>query len=174
VALAGGESIDVAPRRLDVEYTPGHASHHVSYFDESARVAFVGDTAGMSLLPGGYVLPPTPPPDIDLEAWAWASSLGLIERRRPGTLFLTHFGPHAPAGTHLAELRAHLTSIAELARASLERDDNDENRERWFVESVVDDVRRRHGDDITAAYQVAGRFDLSWRGLARYWRKRRA
>src|SRR5262245_10058918 len=69
VSLAGGERIDAGGRPFDVAYTPGHASHHVSFFDASSGVAFVGDTAGVSV-DGGYVLPPTPPPDIDLEAWA--------------------------------------------------------------------------------------------------------
>ena len=68
-ALDGGERIDVGGRRLDVLYTPGHASHHLSYFDSLSGVAFVGDTAGIKRREGGYELPPTPPPDIDLELW---------------------------------------------------------------------------------------------------------
>src|SRR5262249_20211191 len=67
--LKGGERISTAGRALDVEYTPGHASHHVSYYEQSAGVAFAGDVAGVKLSPTGFVLPPTPPPDIDLEAW---------------------------------------------------------------------------------------------------------
>ena len=67
--LKGGETIDAGGRTLHVAYTPGHASHHVSYFDPASRVAFVGDTAGIRRGSGAYVLPPTPPPDIDLEAW---------------------------------------------------------------------------------------------------------
>lgn len=60
--LAGGERIEAGGRAFDVAYTPGHASHHVSYFDRASGVAFVGDTAGVCV-DGGYVLPPTPPPD---------------------------------------------------------------------------------------------------------------
>ena len=67
VSLTGGERIEAGGRTFDVAYTPGHASHHVSYFDDSSGVAFVGDTAGVCIN-GGYVLPPTPPPDIDVEA----------------------------------------------------------------------------------------------------------
>ena len=66
--LAGGEHIDAGGRSFEVAYTPGHASHHVSYYDRSSGVAFVGDTAGVCI-DGGYVLLPTPPPDIDVEAW---------------------------------------------------------------------------------------------------------
>jgi glyoxylase-like metal-dependent hydrolase (beta-lactamase superfamily II) len=170
VPLTGGERLDISGRVLRAEYTPGHASHHVSYFIDEARLAFVGDTAGIRLRAGAYVLPPTPPPDIDLELWSL--SLSAIEAARPETLFLTHFGPSEPAGPHLAEMRDHLDGVARLARASLERDGTDDEREFWFCEQVRQDVRRRVGDTQAAAYEVAARFDLSWRGLARYWRKR--
>ena len=63
--LDGGEWLD----GFEVAHTPGHASHHVSYFDPSSRVAFVGDTAGIRRPGRDYVMPPTPPPDIDLEKW---------------------------------------------------------------------------------------------------------
>src|SRR5688572_3930113 len=68
-AVQGGETIRAGGRDFAVAYTPGHASHHVSYFDRSSGVAFVGDTAGVSVH-GGYILPPTPPPDIDVELWS--------------------------------------------------------------------------------------------------------
>ena len=80
VALAGGERVDAAGRTLAVAYTPGHASHHVSYYDRDSGVAFVGDTAGIRRGQNGFVLPPTPPPDIDLEAWR--DSLKTIDRWR--------------------------------------------------------------------------------------------
>src|SRR5262249_39730544 len=67
--VRGGERIVAGGRDFDVAYTPGHASHHVSYFSRDTGIAFVGDTAGVRLQAGQYILPPTPPPDIDLEAW---------------------------------------------------------------------------------------------------------
>ena len=81
VPLKGGERLDRAGRRWDVAYTPGHASHHVSYFSPDSGIAFVGDTAGVQVLSGGFVLPPTPPPDIDLPAWT--ASLALIRAVAP-------------------------------------------------------------------------------------------
>ena len=92
VVLAGGERVEAGGRRFEVAYTPGHASHHVSYFDAESGVAFVGDTGGVCI-DGGYVLPPTPPPDIDLEAWR--ASLDRIQAWSPDSLFITHFGPIA-------------------------------------------------------------------------------
>jgi glyoxylase-like metal-dependent hydrolase (beta-lactamase superfamily II) len=170
VSLAGGERIDAAGRDLAVAYTPGHASHHVSFYNADSGVAFVGDTAGICLGRGAFVLPPTPPPDIDPEAWR--ASLTLIEGWRADTLFITHFGAHAPAHAHLTEMADHITLLAGLVRASLARPGDDESREAWFTDEIRRELRRRLPEDNARAYEVAGRFDLNWKGLARYWRKR--
>jgi glyoxylase-like metal-dependent hydrolase (beta-lactamase superfamily II) len=170
IALQGGERIAAGGRDLEVAYTPGHASHHVSYFNAESGVAFVGDTAGVRLNPGGYVLPPTPPPDIDLEGWR--DSLDKIGRWHPETLFVTHFGPHAPPAGHLAELAEHLEWTSALVRRLLAREGSDEQREAWFADEIRRELRRRTSDADVRSYEVAGRFDLSWRGLARYWRKK--
>jgi glyoxylase-like metal-dependent hydrolase (beta-lactamase superfamily II) len=170
--LQGGERIIVGTRTLDVEYTPGHASHHVSYFDRDSGIAFVGDTCGVRLMSGGFVMPPTPPPDVDLDAWQ--HSLALIERWRPDTLFLTHFGPSAPVGSHLSSLRQHIAFTSDLAKRSLVRDGTDPDREAWFADQLRTELARRMNDADAHAYEVAGRFDLNWRGLARYWRKKTA
>jgi len=170
VSLSGGEKVDAGGRTFDVAYTPGHASHHVSYFIRDAGVALVGDTAGICLVPDGYVLPPTPPPDIDLEAWA--ESLARIARWGPDTLFVTHFGPSAPVAPHLSALADHLEHTARLAKESLAQDTSDAAREEWFIDQIRAELRRRMSEADAHAYEVAGRFDLNWRGLARYWRKR--
>jgi glyoxylase-like metal-dependent hydrolase (beta-lactamase superfamily II) len=168
--LTGGEQLRVGGRRLDVQHTPGHASHHVSYFCAESGLAFVGDTAGVRLGPQECVVPPTPPPDIDIERWH--ASLKKIEAWRPDTLFLTHFGPSGSIGTHLAEFRANLALASNLAKASLSRDGSDEDREAWFVDQLRQVLIRTLGQSETSAYEMASRLDLSWRGLARYWRKR--
>jgi glyoxylase-like metal-dependent hydrolase (beta-lactamase superfamily II) len=170
VVVNGGERIAAGGRDLEVAYTPGHASHHVSYFSSDTGIAFVGDTAGIRLDPGGFVMPPTPPPDIDLEIWR--DSLRRIGDWRPETIFVTHFGPHAPVGAHLTDMVAHVELVSGLARASLERAGTDEEREQWFADDMRRELRRRMTDAAAEAYEVAGRFDLSWRGLARYWRKK--
>jgi glyoxylase-like metal-dependent hydrolase (beta-lactamase superfamily II) len=170
--LQGGERIAVGTKTFDVEYTPGHASHHVSYLDRESGIAFVGDTGGVRLMAGGFVMPPTPPPDVDLEAWR--HSLALIDRWRPDTLFLTHFGPSAPVGGHLSALRDHIVLTSALAKRSLTREGADADREAWFVDELRRELARRMNVADAHAYEVAGRFDLNWRGLARYWRKKDA
>lgn len=170
VSLRGGERLDVGGRWLEVAYTPGHASHHVSFFSPEAGVAFVGDTAGVMVTPGGYVLPPTPPPDIDLERWG--QSLSAIDAWHPETLLLTHFGPSGRAASHLVELREQIERVASLARRSLELEGDDGVKEEWFVTQLRREVRRDLGEADAAAYETSARFDLNWRGLARYWRKR--
>ena len=168
--LAGGERIEAGGRRFDVAYTPGHASHHVSYFNDETGLAFVGDTAGIKRTASGIVVAPTPPPDIDLESWE--TSLRKIEAWRPDTLFITHFGPASPYAPHLNALREHLQVTTGLVRESLARDGTDEDREAWFTDRVRLELRRRMNEADALAYEVAGRFDLNWRGLARYLRKK--
>ena len=168
--LRGGERIAAGGRDLAVAYTPGHASHHVSYFSGDTGIAFVGDTAGVRLQAGRFIMPPTPPPDIDLEAWR--DSLARIVAWRPESLFITHFGPFAPVAAHVAEMADHLEMTSALAKASLGRPGTDDDREAWFTDEIRRELRRRMTEAEAQAYEVAGRFDLSWRGLARYWRKK--
>jgi glyoxylase-like metal-dependent hydrolase (beta-lactamase superfamily II) len=171
-ALSGGERIEAGGRPFHVAYTPGHAIHHVSYFNADTGLAFVGDTAGIKRTATGMVLAPTPPPDIDLESWE--ASMQSIEAWRPDTLFVTHFGPSSPYAAHLNELREHLRFTTGVVRESLAREGTDEDREGWFTERVRLELRRRMNEADAHAYEVAGRFDLNWRGLARYLRKKNA
>ena len=167
--VRGEEEVHAGDRTFAVAYTPGHASHHVSYFDSSSGIAFVGDTAGVCI-DNGYVLPPTPPPDIDLESWR--RSVERIEQWRPTSLFITHFGPVADVRPHFAKLLDHLDVLAALVRASLERPGTDDERAAQFAEDIRRELRRRMPESQLAAYETAAQFHLLWRGLARYWRKK--
>jgi len=167
--LSGGEQLEAGGRTFEVAYTPGHASHHVSYFDRSSGTAFVGDTAGMSI-DGGYVLPPTPPPDIDLELWR--ESVARIEAWSPSALFMTHFGLVTAVRTHLQSLLDNLAATAAMVRVSLEAPGTDEERSARFAEHVRREMRRGMTDGQVEAYGLSAPFHLLWLGLARYWRKR--
>lgn len=170
--LRGGEQIGVAARTLDVQYTPGHASHHVSYFDRASGVAWVGDTAGLRFGGTLFALPPTPPPDFDLDAWT--DSVAKIRAWRPETLFVTHFGPHRGAAGHLDRFEMSLRDMAEMARRSLEGDEPDEARYERFRSELEQYIRRFVPESEAGPYECVAPVEFSWRGLARYWRKRAA
>ena len=172
VVLAGGERLSAGGRDLEVAYTPGHASHHVSFFTADAGIAFVGDTAGVRLRPGGYLLPPTPPPDIDLEAWH--ASIARIGQWRPETLFITHFGPSAPGPAHLSEYADQLDRFAAVAKRVLTDQIPDAEREARFIEEIGRELRQALDPADVEALELMARLDLSWRGIERYWRKRPA
>ena len=167
----GGETLEIAGREVLVAYTPGHASHHVSYFDTASRVAFVGDTAGIRRGSGCYVMPPTPPPDIDLEAWR--ESQERILAWDPDTLFVTHFGPFHGARQHFQAMFENLSEWNRIVRRLLAHPSiTDEERERRFIEEAFIDLRRRLGDAEADDYTRAGGLNYSWQGLARYWKGR--
>src|SRR5258708_25713178 len=92
--LEGGENLTLGSRKLEVVYTPGHASHHVSYFDKTEGVAFVGDTAGRRLRGKSFFFAPPPPPDIRLQNWgAFFSAPPAAQNARrlfPYLLFFAH------------------------------------------------------------------------------------
>ena len=167
--LRGGERIDISGRTLEVAYTPGHASHHVSYFDMSTGTAYVGDTAGIRVAKN-YVKAPTPPPDIDLEAWE--QSLRLIEAWRPRSLVLTHFGQVDDVPDQIRRFRAALQRSAALVRETLASEGTDEERIRRYVEDMRADAQRVLSADDAASTEAAAAFDQLWQGLAMYWRKR--
>jgi glyoxylase-like metal-dependent hydrolase (beta-lactamase superfamily II) len=171
-ALIGEERITVGGRELEVAYTPGHASHHVSYFDRSSRVAFVGDTAGIRRRGLDYIMPPTPPPDIDLELWR--ASEDRILAWDPDTLFLTHFGPFHGARPHFQELMDRLGEWSRIVRRLVADPGLSEaQRQQAFLDETFLDLRRKVGDPAAEQYSRAGRLDYSWQGLARYSRRRR-
>lgn len=160
-ALVGGEQLDVAGG-VRVAYTPGHASHHVSYLHEESGAAFVGDVAGVRIAPSDLVIAPTPPPDIDVEAWE--RSLDLLAEWRPTRLGLTHFGPVEDAAEQLEATRMSLRDLAGLARSG----DAD------AMENAIRGVIERESDSAATiqAYENAVPPPHLYMGLERYWRKR--
>jgi glyoxylase-like metal-dependent hydrolase (beta-lactamase superfamily II) len=117
------ENVHIAGDRvvgLDCFPTPGHASHHVSYLDRDGTL-YAGDAAGVRIQPGRYVMPPTPPPDIDVEAWE--RTLDEMERRGPDRLALIHFGVADDPTRHLADLRLELLDWAEFVLGGASEDE---------------------------------------------------
>ncbi len=171
VVLEGEETIRPGGRLLEVAYTPGHAVHHVSFFDLDTGIAFVGDTAGMQITGTRCVLPVAPPPDIQVEAWH--ASLQRIARWQPRRLFVTHFGPSEDPEDHLAQMSRRLSAMAEAVRHSLGAEGDDAQRAEAFHEQVMADLRACLQDEVLASrYEQFGQPRASWFGLARYWRRR--
>jgi glyoxylase-like metal-dependent hydrolase (beta-lactamase superfamily II) len=167
--LTGGERLDLLGRTLQVAYTPGHASHHVSYLDQSSGIAYVGDTAGIRRV-SDYITAPTPPPDIDLEAWE--PSLQTIEGWRPSALYLTHFGAFTDVSEHLRRFRIVLDAQARRVKATLEGEGSDQDRMQRFTDDMRVAVRREMSEEDAQSLEMAAPFAQLWQGLARYWRKR--
>lgn len=159
--LRGGETLPLAGG-VRVAATPGHASHHLAYLHEASGRAFVGDVAGVRIPPSALTIAPTPPPDIDVEAWE--RSLDLIAAWRPTSLGLTHFGAVDDVDGQLAATRRSLHALADLAR----RVDADA-----LERAVRAEIARAAPDPAVAeAYAAAVPPSHLHLGLARYWRKR--
>jgi glyoxylase-like metal-dependent hydrolase (beta-lactamase superfamily II) len=198
--LEGGETLKLGSRKLNVAYTPGHASHHVTYFDSDEGVAFIGDTGGIRIDNGPYILPATPPPDIDLELWD--QSFKTILNRKPTRLFLTHFAWSDEPASHFAEFRENLhrwlataehsliaaatsfaaqaTSNSEAAKSPGDSDaakkEADAKIEAAAKNDFVKECRTEMDAKLGAAeaehYAFTAGVDLSFLGLARALRKR--
>jgi glyoxylase-like metal-dependent hydrolase (beta-lactamase superfamily II) len=154
--LSGGEAID----GWRVEATPGHASHHVAYLLEDEGWAFVGDVAGVRVVPG-LITPPTPPPDVDLEAWQ--DSLDLVESWTPSLLALTHFGTYEDVGEHIERLRSALEAWGALSKVT---------DGTGFAAALRAAMSSAAAPELQRAIAGAVPPEQQWAGLDRYWRKR--
>jgi glyoxylase-like metal-dependent hydrolase (beta-lactamase superfamily II) len=155
--LSGGERV------LDdfrVEYTPGHASHHVSYLHEPSGTAFVGDVAGVRIPPCEYVAAPTPPPDVDIEAWD--RSLDIVEGWEPQALALAHFGRVDDVEPHLRAMRERLHEVVGLAAR---------HGPEAFAAGITERIEHNAGDRA-GHYTHASPPDHNYLGVRRYLDKR--
>jgi glyoxylase-like metal-dependent hydrolase (beta-lactamase superfamily II) len=151
-SLAGGESFE----GFRVEYTPGHAVHHVTYLHEATGDAYVGDVAGIRIPPHAHTYAPTPPPDIDIALWL--ESLDVVRRLDPEALCLTHFGRHEDVAAQLDGVGAYLERRREPVP-------DQETFEREVIGETVEAV----GPEDAATYFQAAPPDQIWWGLHRYW-----
>jgi glyoxylase-like metal-dependent hydrolase (beta-lactamase superfamily II) len=155
--LHGGETL--LDGEFEVAYTPGHASHHVSFLHDGT--AFVGDTGGVRIAGSPLTIPPSPPPDIDVEKWH--ASIERIAAWKPHRLVMTHFGASEDVDDQLAELARRLDDWAGRAR------DQDLGA---FVASVREETARHVDAETAACYEQAAPPEQLYAGLERYWRKR--
>jgi glyoxylase-like metal-dependent hydrolase (beta-lactamase superfamily II) len=138
-------------------YTPGHAVHHVAYLHHDTAIAFGGDVAGVRI-GEGPLMPPTPPPDIDVEAWH--RSIDRVAAWGPAAVAVAHFGTFTDVGPHLTRLHAELDRWAAIAR------DHDASGFERAIRAALAGASDEHG------YLKAMPPETLYAGLARYWEKR--
>jgi glyoxylase-like metal-dependent hydrolase (beta-lactamase superfamily II) len=170
VVLDGGEILRFGDRRIEVAYTPGHAWHHVSYFDTGAGTAYVGDTAGIAGPRLPVVLPVTPPPDFDLEEWL--ASIDRILAWNPAELVLTHFGGSGDPRQHLAALRQGLLDWCGFVEATLAQPGDDPERIAMFNEMLRGWIRGKAPEELAEQYLAGAGPEACWQGIARFFRVR--
>jgi glyoxylase-like metal-dependent hydrolase (beta-lactamase superfamily II) len=146
--------------------TPGHAKHHLAFFDESTRTLLTGDAAGVHLPGTDRVRPALPPPDLDIEALL--ASVDRMKELNPARLLYTHFGPRTHGAQALQEYPPLVLRWREVALAAAREDPS--------VDHIADALQRSEQDATPAP--AAARTDLisgtalAAQGLLRYFRTR--
>lgn len=156
VALAGGEEVE----GFRVEHVPGHAGHHLCWLDLELGDAYVGDMAGVRIAPAELTLAPTPPPDIDVEAWL--DSIERIEALEPQRLRMTHFGPREDVGEQFERVRSALRRSVEAAGAGRDA----------FISGFEREIDAGADPETATRIRQATPPEQQWLGLERYLRKR--
>jgi glyoxylase-like metal-dependent hydrolase (beta-lactamase superfamily II) len=142
---------------LDCFPSPGHAAHHVCYLDGEGTL-YVGDAAGVRIMPDRHIWPVSPPPEVDLDAWE--RTIDELELRAPERLALIHFGVVDQPRDHLRRLRRQLRLWGQRVRQGMDEDE--------FVEAARADLEEA---DEATYYERAAPLWQSFRGLRRYWDK---
>lgn len=170
--LKDEQEVEAAGGILVAHDTPGHAYHHLAYFEPDSGALFAGDVAGIRLPGQSYVRPPTPPPEIDVEAWI--QSINNIRQIGPNSLRPTHFGTYEDVGRHLGELEQRLQDWLLFVEAQI-----DDGMER---EEISDQLKAKgdaemlaEGADVARSehYDLAGNYPMLTDGLMRYVVRRR-
>lgn len=168
--LEDGETVRLGRRTLQAMETPGHASHHHAYWEADRGWVYCGDVAGIHLPGTDHVVPPTPPPDIDVERWK--ASLQKIRAVNPTRLLYTHFGWTDQAAHWLGEVERHLEERAHWVRDRLAEGVDVESLIAAFHRHFDEPVAARLGADNARRYHLAADAEMNVRGLVRYWQTR--
>lgn len=173
VELADGTEIGCGTRSLQVLHTPGHASHHIAFHDAEHGNMFTGDVGGVRLQGASYVRPPTPPPDIDVEAWH--ASVSRMRALNPAVLDLTHFGRFENPARHFDDLLARLDSWIDLVASGFAAGQSADE-----IAASLKAVSDAEITEIVPDPQLARRYELATPtrmtvdGISRYLKQRRS
>jgi glyoxylase-like metal-dependent hydrolase (beta-lactamase superfamily II) len=170
--LKDGEETETAGGVLAAHDTPGHAYHHLAYLEPDSGALFTGDVAGIRLPGQSYIRPPTPPPEIDVEAWV--QSINYIRQIGPASLKPTHFGSYEDVGRHLGELEQRLQDWLlfveeQMDDGAVREEISDQLKAKGDAEMLAE------GADIAQSehYDLAGSYSMLTDGLMRYVTRRR-
>jgi glyoxylase-like metal-dependent hydrolase (beta-lactamase superfamily II) len=172
VVLGDGEKVGAAGGRLVAHNTPGHAYHHLAYLEPDSGSLFAGDVAGIRLPGQSYVRPPTPPPEIDVEAWV--RSIENIRKVAPVTLHPTHFGSYEDVDRHLSELEQRLQDwLLFVEGRSHEGASREEISEELRTKGDAEMLAEGADPEESERYDLAGNYEMLTAGILRYVEKRR-
>lgn len=164
--LQDRDMIKLGSRRLLARDTPGHARHHLVFFDETGGDLFTGDAAGVALPGSRYVRAPTPPPEFD--AALWQGTVARMRALQPRRLLLTHFGPHEWVEELLTQLSECLQTVTETVREALAAGLDEDAIIEQLRGDASREIEARDGPDASARYEVVMPIRLSVLGLIRY------
>ena len=141
VALRGGERFPLLHGELQVLATPGHAKHHLAFFDTALRGIFTGDGAGVRLEHSSHLRPAVPPPDMDLEQLF--ASLDVMRGTDPKVVLFSHFGPSPDGAADLVRYRTVVEQWRDVALAAA--------RERADAEFVTERLKAYDAAEAAAS-----------------------
>ena len=172
VVLGDGEEVETAGGRLVAHDTPGHAYHHLAYLEPDSGSLFAGDVAGIRLPGQSYVRPPTPPPEIDIEACV--RSIENIRKITPATLHPTHFGSYNDVDRHLSELEQRLQDWLLFVGGRAHEDASPEEiSEELRIKGDAEMLAEGAAPEESGRYDLAGNYEMLTAGILRYVEKRR-
>ena len=161
------ESITIGDQTFIALHTPGHAKHHIAWqWNDSI---FTGDVAGAKIL-NGPVVPPCPPPDINIENWI--SSIDLILSKNPKKIVLTHYGEQEQVHEHMQALKEILSDWSGWVKNKWEEGLSNEEMIPIFMEYTKDQLKSSGvSENGLRRYEAANPAWMSIAGLVRYWKK---
>ncbi len=165
---AHGEVISIGNQTFIAWHTPGHAVHHIAW--QLGDTLFTGDVAGVKI-ESGVVMPPCPPPDINIEDWQ--NSINLMRNLDIKELVLTHFGKISDVQGHLNALEAELLAWANWIKPRFDAGEKAETiipDFKFFVANRLKISGIQESD--LPKYEKANPAFMSVAGLMRYWAKK--
>ncbi|HKN06395.1 MAG TPA: MBL fold metallo-hydrolase [Thermoplasmata archaeon] len=163
VPLHGGERFPLDHGELQVLATPGHAKHHLAFFDTGLKGIFTGDGAGVRLEHSSHLRPAVPPPDLDLEQLF--ASLEVMRQTDPKLVLFSHFGPSPDGAVDLLRYRTIVEQWRDVALAAAR-----EKADAEFVTGrlrAYDAVGAAASDPIDRESIISG-YELAAQGFLRY------